>query len=368
MGTFSRSFFRLIDGRSDNTDVIKVMSHLKDVGTSVIKHNKIAFHMLANSLADVVAEEAAWWLLPDMKSEQKAKRTERNVWQRGWLWYKLTSGPNAKRRATSTNLMGCWSQRTFRPCLRSGNWWERSPTRGGLRCQACNLDLGSQAIQFLEQDTLCSSRQSSKDVIASVRAKKRLHSIAFSSHLADDSSVFRADISASDIPAPVPTEKQIISELNHGMDTPTVSNCTRPHDPADWTHSLALDMDTGDGVVGKSLCGLDPSAVQLQSNLDDLTTDMMLLPTTFHSRTSVKKRNLLLGLHLSRTQCAPAGNDVTERHPKRHAKSLKLADRVAKRKLMALPGISFAFAEQLLKKGSHAQTSISLMPSKQVTS
>ena len=35
---------QLIDGRSGNTDVIKVMSHLEDVGPPAIKQNKIAFH------------------------------------------------------------------------------------------------------------------------------------------------------------------------------------------------------------------------------------------------------------------------------------------------------------------------------------
>ena len=96
---------RLIDGRSGKSDVIKVKSHLGDVGPSVIQKNKMAFHhMLANSLADLVAEETAKRLLPDMNSEQKSKRTELtgvSVAKRGWL-----GCPNAKRRATSSNLMG----------------------------------------------------------------------------------------------------------------------------------------------------------------------------------------------------------------------------------------------------------------------
>ena len=50
----------------------------KDAGPSVIKQNRIAFHhMLANSLADVVAEEAAKRLLPDLNLECKAKWAER---------------------------------------------------------------------------------------------------------------------------------------------------------------------------------------------------------------------------------------------------------------------------------------------------
>ena len=63
--------FRLIDGHSGKTYVIKVKSHLEDDGPSAIQQNKIAFHqMLANSLADVVAEEAARRLVPDMNLEQ----------------------------------------------------------------------------------------------------------------------------------------------------------------------------------------------------------------------------------------------------------------------------------------------------------
>ena len=77
-------FFQLTKGRSGVTDVIKVKSHLEDMGPSVIKQNKIAFHhMLANSLADVVAEEAAKRLLPDLNLERQAKRL--NALELEWL-------------------------------------------------------------------------------------------------------------------------------------------------------------------------------------------------------------------------------------------------------------------------------------------
>ena len=77
-GDFWSILFQLIDERSGVTDFIKVKSHLEDAGPSAIKHNKIAFHhMLANSLADVVAEEAAKRLLPDLTLERKAKWAER---------------------------------------------------------------------------------------------------------------------------------------------------------------------------------------------------------------------------------------------------------------------------------------------------
>ena len=57
------------------TDVIKVKSHLEDVGPPVITQNKIGFHhMLANSLADVVAEEAAKRLLPDLNPGTQSQK------------------------------------------------------------------------------------------------------------------------------------------------------------------------------------------------------------------------------------------------------------------------------------------------------
>ena len=77
-GDLWSDLFQMTDERSGVTDFIKVKSHLEDAGPSVIKQNKIAFHhTLANSLADVVAEEAAERLLPDLNLERKAKWAER---------------------------------------------------------------------------------------------------------------------------------------------------------------------------------------------------------------------------------------------------------------------------------------------------
>ena len=65
--------------RWEVTDAIKVKSHLEDVGPSVIMQSKIGFHhMRANSLADVVAEEAAKRLLSDLNLDREAKKAERN--------------------------------------------------------------------------------------------------------------------------------------------------------------------------------------------------------------------------------------------------------------------------------------------------
>ena len=88
--------FQLIDERSGFTDVIKVKSHLEDVGPSVITQNKICFHhMLANSLADVVAEEAAKRLLPDLNLERKAEKAER-------IWCGQTPGASTSRQMGKT--------------------------------------------------------------------------------------------------------------------------------------------------------------------------------------------------------------------------------------------------------------------------
>ena len=75
---------------------------------------------------------------------------------------------------------------------------------------------------------------------------------------------------------------------------------------------------------------------------------IMLISSTLSSRTLVKRQNLFLVLHLSRTQYPPAGNDATEKRKKRHAKSLLLVERVAKRK-PAQPETSHPFAEPPLK-------------------
>ena len=67
-----------IDGRSGKTDVVNVNSHLEDAGPPAMQQDLIVFHrMLANSLAVVVAEEAAKRLLLDMNLEHRPKRAER---------------------------------------------------------------------------------------------------------------------------------------------------------------------------------------------------------------------------------------------------------------------------------------------------
>ena len=71
--------------------------------------------MLANSLADVVAEEAAKRLLPDMTFEHKAQRSERTGVSRLAL--------------VQADIWVCWILLWYRPCLLLRNWLERSPTQ-----------------------------------------------------------------------------------------------------------------------------------------------------------------------------------------------------------------------------------------------
>ena len=104
--------FQLIDERSGVTDVIKVKSHLEDDGPSVITQNKIGFdHMLANSLADVVAEEAATRLPPDLNlknAKPKRLNASESGWPNVWRWCKQTSGQNVVQQVTSVNLNHWW--------------------------------------------------------------------------------------------------------------------------------------------------------------------------------------------------------------------------------------------------------------------
>ena len=116
-------------GRSGKTEVINI--------PSAIQQDKIAFHhMLANSLADVVAEEAAKRQLPDMTFDLSV------VWV-------------------------CWKLLWYRPCLLL-----RKPVgeiantshllvrhRSDLRCQACNIYRACRQFKFWA-NTLRSSAKS----------------------------------------------------------------------------------------------------------------------------------------------------------------------------------------------------------------
>ena len=97
--------FQLIDQRSGVTDVIKVKSHLENVAHQLSNQNKIGFHhILANSLADVVAEE------------------RQRYWPNVWRWYRQTYGQNVVQQAIFMNSNPAQG-------LPLGNWWTNSKVR-----------------------------------------------------------------------------------------------------------------------------------------------------------------------------------------------------------------------------------------------
>ena len=175
--------FQLIDERKGVTDFIKVKSHLEDFGPSVIKQNRIAFHhMLANSLADVMAEEAARRLLPDLNLERKARWAERvgfGVAKRlalvqADIWAKrneagdiyeldpvLVEETTCTRTAFSTLVDDLAHQ---------GHLLVRH--NKGLRCKVCNVYRAHRQFSFWSRHP-CSPRPRADVVISLFRNRKR---------------------------------------------------------------------------------------------------------------------------------------------------------------------------------------------------
>ena len=272
--------FRLISGRSGKTDVIKVKSHLEDDGPSVIKQNRIAFHhMLANSLADVVAEESAKRLSPDMNLEQKAKwaeHTEVSVAKRldlvqADIWTKrdeagdiyeldgLLEPTEVSTLSFSENKVGEIAN-TEHLLVRLGN---------GLRCQGCNILLCSQEIPMLEQNTLCPSAEfQGRHLEFPCQEKTARH--CFQLTPGRRLSCFAVRM----VPNPMlfhlfPRRNESSRSTVNGWKHPQ-----RPFAPVLTTEPTGLipsfvDMDSGVGGVMQSLGELDSSAVRLQSNLDE---------------------------------------------------------------------------------------------------
>ena len=173
--------FQLIDERSGVTDFIKVKSHLEDVGPSVIKQNRIAFHhMLANSLADVVAEEAAKRLLPDLNLERKAKWAERVGVGVAKRLAVVEADIWAKRSEAYTNSTLCWWKKQHARGLLSARWLMSWPikaiywyvTTKGLRCKVCNVYRAYKQFKFWSSHP-CVPRPSAAAVISLFQNKKR---------------------------------------------------------------------------------------------------------------------------------------------------------------------------------------------------
>ena len=147
--------------------------------------------MLANSLAVVVAEEAAKRLLLDMNLEHRPKRADR----RGFFVAKclaLVQADTWAKREVEGDIYKLDELRepaqvsTLSSLEKLVGETANSP--GGLRCQACNIYSALRQLTLWSK-TPCFPRPSSRDVISSFSAKKRQHSMAFSSDLTDDSSV-----------------------------------------------------------------------------------------------------------------------------------------------------------------------------------
>ena len=175
MGTCGQSF------SSGVADVIKVKSHLEDVGYHA-KQDRLPPH--ANSLADVVAEEAAKRLLPDLNLERKAKKAERigigvakrlalvqaDIWaKRGAAGDKNELEPLLAVEETCTrSAIG----KLVDELAQQGHLLVRH--NKGLKCKACNVYRADRQLSFWNR-TPCVPRPCAAEVISQFRNKKRQH-------------------------------------------------------------------------------------------------------------------------------------------------------------------------------------------------
>ena len=196
--------FQLIDERSGVTDVINVKSHLEDEGPSVTTQNKIGFHhMLANSLADVVAEEAAKRLLPALNLERKAKKAERvgievakrlalvqaDIWaKRGAAgdMYELEPLVVAEETCTRSAI-----ETVVDELAQQGHLLIRH--NRGLKCKACNAYGANRQFNFWNR-TPCVPRPCAAEVISQFRNKKRQHNESFEKEPYPETSSVSQDI------------------------------------------------------------------------------------------------------------------------------------------------------------------------------
>ena len=125
--------------------------------------------MLANSLADVVAEEAAKRLLPELNLERKAKKAERVGvgWQDVWRWCKRTFGQNEVKLCTRAVLSTLVDD-----LAHQGHLLVRH--NKGLRCKVCNVYRADRQFRFWSRHP-CVPRPRAAVVISQFRNKKRQH-------------------------------------------------------------------------------------------------------------------------------------------------------------------------------------------------
>ena len=156
-------------------------------------------HMLANSLADVVAEEAAKSLLPDMTFDQKAERA--GVSRLGLLETAVVS------TLSSFEKTG-WRDRQHKSSTREAQ--ERFEV-SGMQHLSC-----LQAVQILGKHLAFLGQVPDREF----RAKNRQHSIAVSSDLTDDSATVRKN------PHPIPPHLQPLRNRSSlSMITGRITDC-----------------------------------------------------------------------------------------------------------------------------------------------
>ena len=299
---------QLIDERSGVTDVIKVKSHLEDVGPSAITQNKISsHHMLADSWADVVAEEAAERLLPDLNLERKAKKAER-----------IGIGVAKRLALVQADI---WAKRGA-----AGDIYELGPLvvaarkraqghllvrhNKGLKCKACNVYRADRQFSFWIR-TLRVPRPCAAEVISQFRNKKRQHNTC-TDDLAYGKSVFPSvsqDIQGTD--THMDRFSQLVSPEPEGdfAHTEQFSTCVSPSQVGEQcdgsryvsaqSHLRGMDgksrkLGSAKGVVNIPICVAGPPA-PLRSNLDDPEEwELPVLTVKVYAGMKQIARNLLL--------------------------------------------------------------------------
>ena len=144
--------------------------------------------MLANSLADVVAEEAAQRLLPDLNLERKAEQAERIGTGVGKRLALLQAGVWAKRGAAGDIYELEPLVVAEETCTRSaiGKVVDGLAQQGhllvrhdrGLKCRACNMYRADRQICFWSR-TPCVPRPCAAEVISQLRNKRRQRNESF---------------------------------------------------------------------------------------------------------------------------------------------------------------------------------------------
>ena len=283
--------FQLIDERSGVTDVIKVKSHLEDARPSVVTQNKIGFHhVLANSLADVVAEEAAKRLRPDLNLERKAKKPERigigvamvqaDIWgKRGAAGDIYELEPLVVAEETCTRSA---NGKLVDELAQQGHLLVRH--NKGLKCKACNVYRADRQFSFWNR-TPCVPRPCAAEVISQFRNKKRQHN-TYTDDSACGRSVFPSvsqDVQGTHSNMDrfsQPVSPELESDFAHTQQFSTWASPSQVGEQCDGSRYVSAQshlrgkdgkgrkLDSAKGVVNTPICVARPRG-PLRSNLDD---------------------------------------------------------------------------------------------------